>query len=50
MGKYVGENNPMYGKHHRPETIEKLRMMRIKYYQEHPGIQSGENNPMWGEA
>ena len=42
-GKYpvlLGEDNPMFGKNHRPDSIELMRRNR--------GDLSGENNPMYG--
>ena len=33
-----GENNPMYGKHHTPESIEKIRIASM-----------GANNPWYGK-
>lgn len=32
----VGKNNPMYGKKHEPDTILKMRLIKL-----------GENNPYW---
>jgi hypothetical protein len=37
----TGENNPMYNKHHRPESIELIKINK-------PDI-SGENNPMYNK-
>ena len=41
-GKYTGENNPFYGKHHSTETRKKLR-------ESQKGKQAGEKNPMYGK-
>ena len=38
-GRFLGENNPMYGKSFSQETIKKLRE-----------IQGGKNNPMYGKS
>lgn len=40
IGKYKGEDNPFYGRHHTEESKEKMRLSR--------GDISGENNPMYG--
>ena len=32
--KMTGTGNPMYKKRHKPETIEKMKQARIKYYEE----------------
>jgi len=37
----VGKNNSFYGKHHTPETKEKMRLAKL-------GIYDGENNNMYG--
>lgn len=37
-GLFVGENNPMYGKHHSKETI--IKQSELK---------KGENHPFWGK-
>lgn len=29
-GKYVGKNNPFYGRHHTEETKQKIRLARLK--------------------
>lgn len=41
-GRYVGENNPFYGKKHSLETISKLRTSRLGKY-------NGEKNPFFGK-
>ena len=40
-GKYCGENNPMYGKHHTEEE-------KMKISESRKGKYCGENNPMYG--
>ena len=37
-----GNKNPMYGKHHSPESIQKMRENR-------KGLTAGENHPMFGK-
>ena len=34
----VGENNPMYGKHHTEETKQNIKRLKIKQFKEHPEI------------
>lgn len=41
-GKYKGENNPFYGKHHTEETKKKLSEIRKTNF-------SGENAPWYGK-
>ena len=41
-GKYCGENNPMYGKHHTEEG-------KMKISESRKGKYCGENNPMYGK-
>ena len=40
-GKFIGKNNPFYGKHFSEET-------RIKLSESHKGMCAGKNNPMYG--
>lgn len=37
----LGDKNHMFGKHHTPEAIEKIRLARVKYV--------GVNHPMYGK-
>ena len=42
-GKYKGENNPMYGKHHTEETKQKLSDINKEYFKDK------ENHPFYGK-
>lgn len=41
-GKYIGEENPFFGKHHTDETKEKISKA-------HKGKQTGDQNPFYGK-
>ena len=38
------------GKHHLPETKQKLSELKIQYYKDHPEANKGENHPMFGKT
>ena len=54
--KYMGENNPFYGKRHTRETIDKLKSLDRSYTQKDSfretmsNVTSGKNNPMYGKS
>ena len=53
--RYLGKNNPMYGRHHTEETKKKLhdyfygKKMSSEFKKKQSELNSGKNNPMYGK-